>query len=142
MKIVQVRPDGSKRVATVNEEPTRTQQQWKDMVNVNNIMAKYKRTGSISHLRNVQNGVYADLTTIPDYMSALMTVHQAREAFESLPALVREKFKHDPAQLIDYLKDPKNKDEAIELGLVKKPVVTPTPPSTPGAGKKEETPSP
>lgn len=107
-----------KRVLTINEEPTKTQQQYKEQVDVNNIMKKYKKTGSITHLRNAANGVYMDLTQIPSYEEALMQIEKAQRAFEEIPSHIRLKFNNDPSQLISYLKDPSNLQEAITYGLV------------------------
>jgi len=38
-----------------------------------------------------------------------------------LPADLRARFDNDPAQLIQFLENSDNKDEAIKLGLVNKP---------------------
>jgi len=118
MKKIELRPNGSRRVQTINTEPTRTQRQFQDQVNVNNIIKKYKKTGSITHIRNAQQGIYADLTQIPDYAEALMQIQHAQQAFEAIPAHIRLKFNNDPSRLIDYLKDPSNKEEAIKHGLL------------------------
>jgi len=120
MKIIEKRANGTKRVSTLNDLPTLTQQQYKDQVDVNNIMKRYKKTGSLSHVRNAQQGAYLDLTEIPDYAESLMQVKKAQESFEMIPAELRIKFNNDPKQLINYLKDPKNKDEAIKHGLLVK----------------------
>lgn len=117
MKIVEQKGK-RKRVATINDQPTMTQQQYKDQVNVNKIMEKYKQTGSIAHLRNSASGVYADLSQIPDYPTALMQVRQAQEAFEQIPSHIRMKFNNNPALLISYLKDPANYHEAVKYGLL------------------------
>ena len=45
-------------------------------------------------------------------------VNQARDLFMSLDAEVRKRFGNDPAQLLDFLADNKNYDEAKKLGLV------------------------
>lgn len=116
MKKIEIRPNGTKRVYTVNEEPTRTQQQFKDKVNINSIMAKYKKTGLIDHIRS-QPGTYTDLTQLPDYQTAMNTVIHAQETFSTLPSAVRARFGHDPQSLISFLADPKNDSEAVSLGL-------------------------
>lgn len=121
MKEIIVRPNGTKKVVTINNEPSRTSQQWKDIVDVNNIMKKYKKTGTVTHLRNAENGVYMDLTEIQDYMGSLLQIKKAEEAFQQIPAVLRQRFNQDPSQLISYLQNPENHDEAIKLGLIKKP---------------------
>lgn len=124
-KIIEVRPNGRKRVATVNDLPSRTSQQWKDSCDVNKIMEKYKKTGSITHVRNRVEGVYADLTQLPvSYQEALDTIKTAEKAFEAIPAKVRQEFDNNPSKLISFLADKKNLDKAAELGLVNKPIQT------------------
>jgi len=119
-KIISVRPNGTKRVQTVNDLPSRTQKQYKDQVNINKIMQKYKATGTITHIRNAAQGVYMDLTQIGDYAESLMQIQRANEAFEQIPAELRIKFQNDPSKLISYLADSKNHEEAVKLGLMVK----------------------
>lgn len=103
-------------VVTVNKEPSKTQQQYKDECDVNNIMKRYQQTGEIHHLNRSQ-GVYADLSEIKDYQSMLNTVLAAQETFEALPANVRARFENNPAKLIEFVQDTKNLDEGIKLGI-------------------------
>ena len=44
--------------------------------------------------------------------------------FDNLPSDVRNRFNNNPAQLLDFVADPENKEEAIELGLLPKPEIT------------------
>lgn len=120
MKVIERRSNGTKRVVTINNEPSRTQQQFKDDVNINKIMAKYKKTGMIKHI-NPNSGVYADMTNIGSYQEAMETVINAQNAFQDLPSNIRAKFQNNPQELINFLKDPRNDDEAINLGLRVKP---------------------
>ena len=93
-----------------------TQQQFKAECDVNNILAKYKRTGMLSHIQKHQ-GNFGDFSSIEDYQSSLGKLMQAQQSFESLPSELRAKFENDPAQLISFLSDEKNDAEAIKLGL-------------------------
>jgi len=116
-KIIQVRPNGTKRVATVSDKPSRADQQWKDSCDVNKIMEKYRQTGTITHVRNAKEGKYLDLTSIPTYQEALDQIRKADSLFQEIPAKIRLKFDNNPQKLIDYLADEKNLAESIELGL-------------------------
>lgn len=137
-KVIEKRANGKVRVATINEEPSRTQQQFRDQVNVNSIMAKYKKTGLIDHVRD-NPGTYSDMTQIGSYQDALQKVINAQQTFETLPSNLRQKFGHDPQQLITFLSDDKNYDEAVQLGLV----IQKEQPQTPAApSKKTKTPEP
>lgn len=110
-------PSGRIRVISINKEPTMTQQQFADDCDINNIMAKYEKTGQVTHLSNKQ-GVYGDFSDITDYQDMLHRVAAAQESFQTLPAKTRQRFQNDPGELISFLQDRKNYDEAISLGLI------------------------
>lgn len=137
MKVIEIRANGTKRVKTVNNEKTRTQQHMQDATDVNKIMERYKKTGTITHINNSIQGKYMDLTKLPSsYLDAINVVNHAQNTFESMPAKLKEKFQHNPQTLINWMADKKNEDEAIQLGLIAPrskpaPPVPPTPPTTP-----------
>lgn len=116
----------SRRVATINNEPTKTQQQFKDDVNINKIMKKYHSTGQITHLNNRQ-GVFADLSTAQDFFDSVNTLKKAGEAFDQLPSAVRRKFNNDPGELLEFIHNPDNFEEGVKLGIFdpKQPKLTP-----------------
>jgi hypothetical protein len=39
--------------------------------------------------------------------------------FMSLPAKIRSRFQNDPGAFLDFVQNPENRDEMIELGLAK-----------------------
>lgn len=108
---------------------SRTQQHMKDECDINKIMARVRRGSAITHINN-RVPMYGDFTKMPSYKDALNVVINARNAFMALPALVRERFHNDPHELISFVQDPSNKDEAIRLGLVNPPLE-----SNPGSSK-------
>lgn len=116
VRVVTVRPNGKRRVQIFNREPSLTQQQFKDEVNVNNIMKKYQQTRQVTHL-NHRAGKFADITKAEDYFESMNRVSQAREAFEQLPSDVRRRFANDPAELLKFVHDPKNYEEGVRLGI-------------------------
>lgn len=119
-KVISKRANGRLRVQSSNNLPTRTQQQHKNECDINQIMKKYIKTGLITHL-NQKAGGFRDLTEVPDYQQALDTVIQAQQAFGTLSAELRYKFKNDPHELIEFLKDEKNNEEAYKYGLKVRP---------------------
>ena len=86
-KVITKRKDGSIQVATDFKKKTRTQQQFKEMVNVNNIMKNYLKTGQWTHLAN-KEGIYADVAAITDYKESMEKIVKAQQSFETLPAQV------------------------------------------------------
>jgi len=101
--------------------PSRTKQDFKDDTDVNKIMARFRTTGQLTHLRKVE-GQYIDCTTVPDFGTMYLKVRQAEDVFMALPSRTRARFENDPAQFYDFLRDDSNYDEAVSLGLVEKKV--------------------
>jgi phage internal scaffolding protein len=98
------------------EEPTLTQQHFKDETDINNILRQFNITGLLPE--NPLSPRYGDFTGIVDYQSALNAVIAAETEFEALPAQIRAAFNNNPEELINFLDNPDNKDKAIALGLV------------------------
>lgn len=119
-KVITKRPNGTIRVQTIFEDVSMADDTLANESDVNYIMQKYKKTGSITHY-NKKVASYGDFTMPRDLQSAFEAVDNAKKAFSQLPAVVREKFKNNPVVLEQWLNDPKNLNEAVELGLINKP---------------------
>jgi len=104
-------------VETVGHEKTKAQEQFKDECDINNIMAKYQKTGEFTGAIR-SGGMYSDFSQITDYHDMVNTVTYAQEAFMLLPANIRARFSNDPGQLLSFLQEDSNYDEAVTLGLV------------------------
>lgn len=107
----------------VFEEPSLTDQsQYKD-TDINNIVRRYQTTGLLDSPGSVPFDTlqYGDATLLPDYQTALDLVNNVQAEFGSLPSEIREKFGHDPMQLLDALQDPTKKEMLQDIGLISKP---------------------
>lgn len=94
-----------------------TSQAHKDECDINRIMLKWAKTGTVEH-RNTFEGQYGDFTETPgDYHEAMTQVVQANEMFEGLPSQIRRRFGNDPGAFLDFVQDPKNVDQMIDMGL-------------------------
>lgn len=93
-----------------------TKQEFKDECDVVRIMRRYNE-GAMPALSSRQP-VYADVASVPDFLEAQQLVRDAQAHFNELPAEVRDRFGHDPVQLLAFLHDPANDAEARRLGLV------------------------
>lgn len=98
-------------------DKTMTQQQFEPETNINNIMKRFKATGELP-IRS-DKPIFGDFSGVVDYQTALNNVLEAQENFNALPAAVKKKFENDPETLEAFMKDPKNKEECIALGLLK-----------------------
>lgn len=105
------------RVATDNTEPSMTDPSFQEQSDVNTIIKRYQKTG---HWPAKQTGQYMDLSETPDLHTAMDIVTKAQQAFNELPAELRKRFGNSPIELVNYLQDPTNDQEAIKLGLKEK----------------------
>jgi len=113
-----------------------TNQSDKDGADINKIMERYEKTGLLPDFGRTP--CYGDFSGILDYHALQNTLAKASEAFDLLPAGIRFRFGNDPANLIDFLHNTDNDEEAVKLGLkdasvLKKPEqAQPVPPATAG----------
>lgn len=110
------------RVQLICEDPSLTHQSFAKDCDIRNIMKQYKRTGLVSHMTTA-SALYGDFTNVPDYRESLDVVINAQAAFMELPAEVRSRFSNDPAQFLDFVHNPDNRDEMIKLGMIDVPDV-------------------
>jgi len=106
------------------KDPSLAQQHMKDECDINVIVERFGVTGELPTVPIPPQ--YGDFSGITDYHSAINAVRASEEAFMALPAKIRARFDHDPNALLQFLNDPINRDEAIEIGLIDgEPVVAP-----------------
>lgn len=97
----------------------RTKQSFLNQCDINNIIKEFSITGQITHMSaQAARGAYLDLPDAMDYQTSLNLLQQASEAFQSLPAKVRDRFGNDPAQFLAFCGDPANRKEMGEMGLL------------------------
>jgi len=108
----------TRNTATVNTDPTRTKQEFKEVTNIRKIMKKYERTGELTHIAP-ELMAYANFTEVPDLKTALDNVDNVRAKFQELPGLIRKEFAHDPTKLVEFVRDPANLERGRELGIFK-----------------------
>lgn len=97
-------------------DPSLAQQQYRDEVDINALLAKMKVTGQMPV--GVRLPEYGDFTGVQDYRSALHAVMSAKEEFMRMPAEVRSRFHNSPQEFLEFVSDPANKPEMAKLGLM------------------------
>ncbi len=90
----------------------RTKQSHKDETDIVKIMARFEKTGTMSHINEFQ-GEYVDYSDY-DFPEELRKLTRGREMFDALPAEVRREFGQSPQAFFAYVNDPANKDDLLE----------------------------
>ena len=84
---------------------------------INNIIRKYTGMGILDHVNN-REAHYTDVSSCPDYHGALEIVRATEDMFSSMPAELRDRFGNDAGTYLEWINDPGNEAEAVELGLL------------------------
>lgn len=109
----------------------RTKQSHAAECDINNIMARYLRTGVID-VANKHAPQYGDCSGW-EFQAAITKLAEAKSMFAGLPAKLRNRFENDPGQFLDFVHDRENLAEMRELGLLKPEAPAATPLPTPPA---------
>lgn len=103
------------------KDETLTQQQFAEEADINYITDRFMRTGQLPQVINMPTD--GDFSGTFDFQSSMNLLKKANDEFNALPAKLRARFENDPAQLIDFLKDENNAEEAHRLGLIDKETI-------------------
>lgn len=114
------------RVTLDFEGAGRTKQSFREECDANKIMARWQKTGLVEHINKAQPR-YGDFSNPTDYLEALTKVREAQTEFAQLSSAVRDRMGNEPAELLRFLADEGNRDEAVELGLIPKAASTAEP---------------
>lgn len=121
----------------VGEDEGLVQQNMAAECDINNIMAKYQKTGELTHLAAIA-GQYGDFSDVTDYKTGLERIYAADDLFMELPSSIRDRFDNDPAQFVEFATNKENLEELREMGLAPRP---PEPkPTQTAKGPEGETP--
>lgn len=106
------------------DDPSLAQQHYKDECDINTIVERFTRTGVLPQAGS--EPFFGDFIGLPNnYHDALNQVRSQDGLFMQLPADVRAKFRNDVGQLLDFINDDSNYDEAVKLGLIPAKTLSP-----------------
>ncbi len=91
----------------------RTKQSFKDDTDIEKIMARADKTGTISHLAKYE-GVYADFSDF-DFHKQNNMLTRGNSIFAELPAEIRKEFRQSPAAFFEYVNVPGNIEKLTAL---------------------------
>lgn len=111
---------------------TLTQQQFAEDADINIVLKRFGVTDGALPPVAIDPTYFGDFADATDFREALDRTQEAREHFALLPANLRAKWNNNPYELWQWINDPANIAEAIELQMLVKPEATaPVPPITP-----------
>ncbi len=93
-------------------EDGRTKQSFKDETDINKILQRANKTGTISHLSKYE-AHYGDFSDF-DFFESTIMLTKGREIFDALPSEIRNEFSQSPSAFFAYVNDPANKDELLK----------------------------
>lgn len=97
------------------EDPSLTQQQFKEEADINTIVDRFMKSGVLPTPAVMPQ--FMDVEGNFDYQTAMNYVRQADENFMRMDAKVRARFNNSPQEFLEFFANPENTDEAIRLGL-------------------------
>lgn len=115
----------------------RTEEAHAGEADINQIMARAMR-GEHNDYINKHQPQYGDVTG-PDYLEAQIAIAGANSMFEDLPAKLRSRFNHNPAEFLEFVQNPNNAEELITLKLANPPAIEPETSPAPNTKPSENT---
>lgn len=95
----------------------RTKQSFKDETDINKILKKAQRAGTLSHLQR-HGAVYGDFSDVPDLLTAHERLKNGQAIYDELPSELRREFP-DMFQFFEFVNDPANGGVDPETGRSK-----------------------
>lgn len=109
-------PHNAADYAIHSDQESMTKQSFKESCDINNIMAKYQKTGVIDHI-SIYEAHYGEMSG-QDFKEQLDQVTFAMTMFNDLPSAAREYFEQDPAKFLDFM-DNCDRDDADNVQKLK-----------------------
>lgn len=116
----------------------RTKQSFKDECDINMIMSRFQKTGVLD-FANKNAPQFGDCTGV-EFQAGMELVARARSMFNEMPSKLRNRFSNNPAEFLEFVQNPANREEARELGLLKPEAAPASPPKPPSTETREDAP--
>lgn len=104
---------GTKQPTKTDYKDGRTKQSFKDETDINKILQRAQKTGTLSHLAKYE-ARYGDFSNF-DFFEAQLKLSEGRTMFAELPSEIRREFNQSPAEFFDYVNNPANAERLGQL---------------------------
>ena len=98
----------------VRERELRTKQAFKDTTDVNKILDRAQKAGSLAHVQKYDSAEYGEFEGY-DLLEAHRRVTKAQQIFNDLPSEIRSEFGGDAFKFAEYASNPENINRLPEL---------------------------
>lgn len=112
------------------DDDSLTQQHFRDDSDINVLALRYGLDKRPLPNIPIDPSYYGDLSEVPDLRTALDIVRDAEQRFLELDPKLRARFDNSPSKLWTFVTDPENADEAVRIGLLRRPEPLTNPPAT------------
>lgn len=140
--VLSKRPNGRKRVVTMNKSESRTVQSDRERSEMKAILRRYEAFNVVDHLSSVDLQ-FRDVSEFSDMSDALRQLRDAEHVFMRLDPRIRDVFDNDAARWLDAGHDGLSAEQIEQLrglgipGLEAAPVA-PAPPGAPPTPSNED----
>lgn len=62
--------------------------------------------------------IFGEFDSANQFQEMMDVIVKAQESFDALPSYIRDRFRNDPRELIEFIDDENNLDEAVDLGII------------------------
>lgn len=95
--------------------PGMTKQAFKDQCDINKMLSKAQREGSLAHLQKYPAPVYGEFDGEFTLQDAVGQIDKANVIFDALPSEIRREFDNNAMSFVSFAADPANNGRLREL---------------------------
>lgn len=91
------------------------------------IIERFTQTGILNATVNPERvAMFGDFSEVPnDFFEASCRIKDMQSTFDSFPSDLRQKFNNSLGEFVAFISDDKNREKAVEFGLLPKPAAKP-----------------
>lgn len=113
----------SKAVCDCSNDKIIVEQHHKNDVNINTIVKRHAQGSDlIEKTAALRGDPQYQMDDIPtnDFQEAMNIVVKAQSTFDQLPSDIRKQFNNNPAEMLDFIQNPDNGPQLVEMGLAQR----------------------
>lgn len=109
------RSNGTIGIKTYSDQPSKTNPNYKDEVDVNHIMDRFLKTGQLTHVNQTQlQYLGEDFQQLPDLQSSLHHIKNMEHVYQNLNKKFKNRFK-SLQEFLEFAERPENQDELEKI---------------------------